>query len=411
MHSKPYLRTLMATAGLLAGMAACGAIPAAPEGSARLPGSATAPAATPTPEPIVFSSNVEDGATDVAVDTLVTVSSDAGKLSKVSLSYRGTDTAGEPTTAKVPGTLSKDGSSWTASERLDPGARYSLVMRGVNASDSATTTEKSAFTTEDLSLEEQTYPTLFPQRGTTVGVGMPVVLTFDVPVADREAVEKHLEVTSSPRQKGSWHWYSDTEVHYRPKNYWEAGTTVKVEANLNGVNAGNGVYGQHSVDTSFTIGRSVVTKIDLARKQARVYVNGDLGRTIPVSGGKPGFISRSGTKLIMAKLPETRMASETIGIAEDSSEGYDLQVKYAMRVTSSGEFLHAAPWNAGKFGSVNASHGCIGMSTADAQWLFNTVNIGDPVVTTGTGRPLEAGNGWTDWDVSFAEYQEGSALS
>jgi hypothetical protein len=59
---------------------------------------------------------------------------------------------------------------------------------------------------------------------------------------------------------------------------------------------------------------------------------------------------------------------------------------------------------------VNASHGCIGMSTADAEWLFNQVKIGDPVITTGTARGLEQGNGWTDWDISYSQYKKGSAL-
>ena len=87
-----------------------------------------------------------------------------------------------------------------------------------------------------------------------------------------------------------------------------------------------------------------------------------------------------------------------------------MQVTYAMRITWSGEFLHAAPWNPGDLGKVNASHGCIGMSTEDASWLFNKVQIGDPVVTTGTGRGIEKGNGWTDWNMSWAQYQKGSAL-
>ena len=68
------------------------------------------------------------------------------------------------------------------------------------------------------------------------------------------------------------------------------------------------------------------------------------------------------------------------------TKSYDLKVKYAMRITWSGEFVHAAPWNSANMGEVNASHGCVGMSTSDAAWLFNRVQVGDPVVTTGSGR-------------------------
>jgi hypothetical protein len=51
------------------------------------------------------------------------------------------------------------------------------------------------------------------------------------------------------------------------------------------------------------------------------------------------------------------------------------------------------------------------MSTANAQWLFDLAKVGDPVVVTGTGRGLEAGNGWTDWNVSFDQWKSGSALT
>jgi lipoprotein-anchoring transpeptidase ErfK/SrfK len=112
------------------------------------------------------------------------------------------------------------------------------------------------------------------------------------------------------------------------------------------------------------------------------------------------------SKLILEKLPVTRMTNEMIG----ANESYDLKVRYAMRITWSGEFLHAAPWNSANLGRVNASHGCVGMSTADAAWLFNRVQVGDPVVTTGSSRGLEKGNGYTDWDVSWSQYQQGSAL-
>ena len=42
-----------------------------------------------------------------------------------------------------------------------------------------------------------------------------------------------------------------------------------------------------------------------------------------------------------------------------------------MRETNSGEFLHAAPWSVGSQGNANVSHGCTGMSTANAQWLYD----------------------------------------
>ena len=58
-------------------------------------------------------------------------------------------------------------------------------------------------------------------------------------------------------------------------------------------------------------------------------------------------------------------------------------------MTFTGEFLHAAPWSVSAQGSYNVSHGCVGMSTDNAAWLFNLTHRGDPVEVTGTQRGLE----------------------
>lgn len=361
----------------------------------------------PEAAPVVLTPSVEDGADGVKVSTIVSVKASSGTVSKVKLWTKGKTKDGDTETVKVPGTLSQDGSTWTASSALDPGSKYQLEMEGRNASDQVVQ-DKSTFTTKKLSLDDQTYPTISPAKGSKVGVGMPVILTFDVAVRNRKEFEKHLSVTSTGNQKGSWRWYGDKSVHFRPQKYWRPGTKVIAKANLNGVSAGRGIYGQKSTSTSFTVGRSVITKINLKTKRAKVYINGKLARTIPVSGGKAGWRSRSGTKLIMEKKRVTRMTNEAIGAAEE----YSFRVPYALRVTNSGEFLHAAPWKEGKghFGRRNTSHGCVGMSTANARWLYNRVRPGDVTITTGTGRGLEQGNGWSDWDISFKQYKKGSAL-
>jgi lipoprotein-anchoring transpeptidase ErfK/SrfK len=363
--------------------------------------------AAPTEAPsVALKPSVEEGAKDVKVSTVVSVKAEAGTVTSVKLWTKGKDDDGDTRTIEVDGTISEDGSTWTADEALDPASKYRLEMTGKNASDQATVESKSSFTTTELSLAEQTYPSIQPAKGSTVGVGMPVILTFDVAVKDRKEFEKHLSVTSTPSQEGSWNWYNSKTVHFRPKEYWKTGTKVKVEANLNGVEAGNGVYGQKSISTSFKVGRSLITKIDLKNHVAKVYKNGKKVRTIYVSAGKPGWQTRSGTKLIMAKEYNKVMTNEAIGALED----YRLTAKYALRITNSGEFIHSAPWNAAHFGRRNASHGCVGMTNADAGWLYEQSRPGDPVVTTGTSRTLEQGNGWSDWDISYKEYKKGSAL-
>ena len=391
-------------------LAACGGTTtkqSAGTGSQPEASASTQPSAPPAekPNPVTFKPNVKDGASNVKVDTLITVSADWGTLTKVKLTYTNKDRQGRTQHGTVAGKISQDHTQWTASGRLEPAAAYKLTSVGKNHVNQPNT-DTTTFRTQKLRLDQQTYPTLYPLKGWHVGVGMPVVLTFDVPVRNKREFEKNLHVKSSPAQAGTWHWYSSKEARYRPKNYWKPGTKVSVTANLNGLYAGNGIYGQNSTKTHFTVGRSQITKINLASHVAKVYRNGKHVRTIYVSGGKPGWQTRSGVKLIMDKLYTTKMTNAMIG----AREHYSLRVRYAMRITSSGEFLHAAPWNAAYFGRRNASHGCVGMSTGNAAWLFSRTLIGDPVVTTGSSRGMEYGNGYSDWNMPYAQYKKGSAL-
>lgn len=380
--------------------------PSAPVSSTGpAPGPASGPTTPPPPAPVALAANVADGAEKVTLDTLVRVTAKAGSLTKVRVAYRYADRNGRTVKGDLAGALSKDRTSWTAAERLEPAATYAVSMDGRNATGQAGSAA-STFTTENLGLNRQTYPSIYPQPSSKVGIGMPVVLTFDLPVKDKGEFQKNLQVTSSPAQSGTWNWFSDTQVRFRPAKYWKPGTKVTVKANLNGVRAGNGIYGQQSTTTSFRVGRSLVTKVDLHRDVATVYRNGKLVKTIYVSGGKSGWETRSGTKLIMAKEYNKKMTNEAIG----AKEKYELVARHALRITSSGEFLHSAPWNSAHFGRRNASHGCVGMSNASAAWMYNNTMIGDPVVTTGTRRRLEQGNGWSDWNISYAQYQKGSAL-
>jgi lipoprotein-anchoring transpeptidase ErfK/SrfK len=356
-----------------------------------------------TTAPASIDFNVKNHAQAVSVATPVTVKAENGTLSGVSVKVG----VGNHV---LPGTLSSDNTTWRANDLLEPGKAYHVRATAVSA-DGAKTSRKASFRSEDLTLDEQTYPSISPLQGETVGVGMPVIILFDVPVTSRASIERHLSVTSSPKVVGSWHWISDNEVHWRPKRFWPTGTHVTVHANINSVPAGNGIYGQEDRSASFVIGNSVIDKINIRTDKMRVWVNGKLARTIPITGGKPGYETRSGTKLIIEKFEIKRMDAATVGIQPDDPEYYNIpDVRYAMRVTYSGEFLHAAPWSVSDQGVDNVSHGCVGMNTANASWLFGISHRGDPVKVTGTNRPLEPGNGWTDWNVSYQQYKKGSAL-
>jgi lipoprotein-anchoring transpeptidase ErfK/SrfK len=262
-----------------------------------------------------------------------------------------------------------------------------------------------------LSDSQQAFASVAPLNGETVGVGMPVIVTFDASVTDHAALERHMKVTSTPAQAGSWYWVNDREVHWRPATYWQPGTDVKVDLDINSVPAGEGVYGQASRVIDFNVGNSHVYKVNAQTHQMQVYSNGSLLRTIPITTGQEGFVTRYGTKVIMEKFRERTMDAETTGISKDDPNYYRVEgVEYAMRLTYSGEFIHAAPWSVGSQGRANVSHGCTGMSTENAAWLYAMSIRGDVVEYVGTDRPMTFSNGWGDWNLSFADYKAGSAL-
>lgn len=376
---------------------------------------ASGTSATPTPSEQVSSSPVSAtsaakirsnvaGGRDVELDKKVKVTVAAGTFSEVAVNG--------PEGKKVQGKLSPDQTRWVSTGTLSADSRYRVT--GLAKDDAGVQKNyRSNFHTRALSLDEQTYASFVPLDGQTVGVGMPVIVRFDIAITDRAAIERHLSVTSKPAQVGAFHWMSSQEVHWRPKTYWQPGTQVSVKADIGGVPAGNGIYGQEDREINFAVGRSMVSKVDMNTHEMRVFRDGKLQRTIPITTGEqPKYTTRSGIKVIVEKFRHKRMNSETIGIDPNSADGYDLDdVEYAMRVTYSGEFVHAAPWSVGSQGSANVSHGCTGLSTANAGWLYDNSIVGDVIEYVGTGRGTSLDNGFGDWNASFADYKAGSALS
>lgn len=390
----------VAVASVLAFVAACqGGVTADPQASSDGPEGAVAE----TPDLPEIASYPVHGASGVTVDTVVEVSTEDATLSSVTVT--------DPEGATLPGEFADEGQlEWRSNEFLEPGMQYTVDAVATDA-EGLTSSQTYTFTTDDLSSNEQIFASVAPLDGETVGVGMPIVVFFDIPVGDRVAAEERMAVTTSNATEGSWYWLSDTEAHWRPRDYWQPGTDVTVVIDHNGVELGAGLYGQNDREVSFSIGQSVRSVVDVDSYTMDVYVDGALARTIQISSGAEGSETRGGIKVIMEKHRYKTMDAATLGVAEDDPDYYRIEdVEYAMRVTYSGEFIHAAPWSAGSQGGNNVSNGCVGMSTEDAAWLFSVSSRGDVVEVVDAPRALEPGNGWTDWNLSWEEYQQGSAL-
>lgn len=289
------------------------------------------------------------------------------------------------------------------SEPLAPGLKWTFAATLTDPGSGDTGAKTVRVTTASVS--DPLTASLSPRSG-AYGIGEIPIVTFNTAVTGRSraVVEKALRVTSSKPVRGAWHWISDNSAAYRPKGFWPGHSKITISADLRGVSVsgtgGKVRWGTRAYTARWQTGRALVVRIDSRTHRGSIYIDGRRVQTFPTSTGKSGFTTRSGVKTIFAKYRVRRMTNQ--GITND--EVYDLQVPYAMQLTSSGEFLHAAPWN-GQIGQANTSHGCTHMPLGTAGWLFNRIMMGDPVVTTGTGRPMELDNGpgglwnlpWSQW--------------
>ncbi|MET9833249.1 Ig-like domain-containing protein [Streptomyces sp. NPDC006385] len=313
----------------------------------------------------------------------------------------------------VAGELSADGTRWHSTSPLAANARYTVRV-STEDEDGAPGRKVLTFDTSKPTTKKHLTVTFGPKAG-KYGVGQPVTAELNRPVKDkkqRATVERALKVDSTPAVEGTWHWVDDKELHYRPKEYWPTNATIRARSNLEGIKISDRLWGGKVKPLTFTTGDQVIAVTDAASHQLTLYRNGEAVRSIPVTTGKPGFETRNGVKVVLGKEYFVRMRGTSIGIAEGSAESYDLPVYYATRVTWSGEYVHAAPWSVGSQGYANVSHGCTGMSTANAEWFFDNVREGDIVkVVNSYGTTMEPfGNGFGDWNLDWKNWRNGSAL-
>ena len=365
-------------------------------------GGSKQPVAEPAaPAEVTFA--VADGAADVSPAVPLEISVIDGELTGASVvDADGAEVAGELSgSAENP-----DAQVFTPEEALAYGTSYTLTATATNEDDEETDAT-STFTT--VTPERVSTPSIGPLDGMVVGVGMPIRVYFEDAIVDKAAVESRLLVTSSNPTDGSWNWFSDTEVHFRPSQYWPPNTEVTLDADLYGVELGEGVWGEKDRTVSFSIGPKHVSIADTATHVMEVYDGDQLVQTFPISAGSPDNPSYNGAHVVTEMNRDRIMDSSTYGVPVDSPDGYRTPVEYAVRISDSGEFVHAAPWSVAQQGNTNVSHGCINMSTQNAAWFFNFSRPGD-VVEIRNSSAGDLRSDIYDWVVPWDQWRAGSAL-
>ncbi|WP_344605953.1 L,D-transpeptidase [Streptomyces glaucus] len=353
----------------------------------------------------------KDGSTNASINNSATVTVSKGTLTDVKM------TTSDGTA--VSGQISADKKSWKPSAQLERATTYRVTATATD-SEGREAHENASFTT--VSPANSFIGTFTPDDGTTVGVGMPVSINFDKAITNKAAVQKGITVSTTSGQEIACHWFNANRMDCRPEEYWKEGATVTLKLALDGVEGAEGVYGVQQKTVTFKIGRNQVSYVDAQTKQMKVTQDGKVIRTIPISAGSPENKTYEGQMVISEKFKETRMNGATVGFTDDDGEGeYDIKdVPHAMRLTTSGTFIHGNYWGAKSiFGSVNTSHGCVGLSdtkgaddpNTPGAWFYDNSMIGDVVVVQNTGdKTVAPDNGLNGWNMNWSDWKAGSAI-
>jgi lipoprotein-anchoring transpeptidase ErfK/SrfK len=260
---------------------------------------------------------------------------------------------------------------------------YAVAVAGPAASTLAAA-NNSAMPAAANQSYEPAIASVLPARDAVVGVAHPIVVTFAAPVADKRAAERAVDIKSAPAMSGKFEWLESDVVQWVPDRFWPAHSTVALSVG--------------GLSTNFATGAAVIGVASISDKTFTVSIDGlDAGPpsalpaphhrphwgepgVFPASMGRPEYPTPVGTYTVLAKERDIVMDSSSVGIPVDAPDGYLLDVEYAVRFTARGLFVHSAPWAVNSLGYENASHGCVGLSTEDAEWYFNTVNVGDPII-------------------------------
>ncbi|MBQ1092856.1 Ig-like domain-containing protein [Streptomyces sp. B93] len=353
----------------------------------------------------------KDGSANASINNSAAVTVSKGTLTEVTM-----QTADG---AAVEGEISADKTSWKPSGQLERSTTYKISVTAED-SEGRAAHENASFTT--VSPDNSFLGYFTPEDGSTVGVGMPVSINFDKAITNKAEVQKGVTVTTSSGQEVACHWFNANRMDCRPDQYWQEGSTVTLELALDGVEGAEGVYGVQQKKVSFTIGRNQVTIVDAQTKQMKVTQDGKVVKTIPISAGAPENKTYEGQMVISEKFEETRMNGATVGFTDDDGKGeYDIKdVPHAMRLTTSGTFIHGNYWgDPSVFGNVNTSHGCVGLQdkkgaddpNTPGAWFYNNSMVGDVVVVQNTGdKTVAPDNGLNGWNMSWDQWKAGSAV-
>ena len=219
------------------------------------------------------------GAADVPVDTALAVDAEGGTLDAVDGDLRGRRARRRRCRATAP--------AGPPTDRLEPGTTYAVTTVGRPARTASRSPARRRFSTQDLTLDQQTYPSVAPLAGRDRrrrhAGDRHLRPAGDRQGGVREAHGGHLHARSrrapgtgsaTPRRTGA-----------RRRTGRPAPTSTSTSTSTASP-AGDGIYGQESRELDFHVGDAHVYKVNAQTHQMKVFSNGKLLRTIPITTGE-----------------------------------------------------------------------------------------------------------------------------
>ena len=219
-------------------------------------------------------------------------------------------------------------------------------------------------------------PSFNPTNGSIAGAAKPIYINFQRPIANQQMAQDAVHITSVPPVPGRFYWTSDTQLRWRPQDFWPAGTKVYIDA------AGT--------KSSFTVPEQLVATIDNSAHEMADHAQRRAGEDLPGVDGQEGLrTTRNGTYYVLEKFADIVMDSSTYGVPVNRAKGYKPRCRTQSGSITAATSCTARRGRSARRASSNVSHGCINLSPENAKWFYDNFGSGDPVV-------IKNSTGWYD---------------
>ncbi|HSX33151.1 MAG TPA: L,D-transpeptidase [Candidatus Saccharimonadales bacterium] len=200
---------------------------------------------------------------------------------------------------------------------------------------------------------------------------------------DRPAIAAYIGALANPHEQAAQNQIVDDSGHViiSGKNGVSvAGQDTTIAGLASALLSAKGASASLSIQTA-PFATTVVSsqgkriEVDVTAKRMYVYQDDVLLRTILVSAGAPATPTVTGTYHIYAKY----VSQDMTGPNADGTTYFQPAVPW-VNYFYGGFAIHGNYWRpASWFGNVNSSHGCVGVTVDDGQWIYEWAPIGTPI--------------------------------